>query len=113
MLESEAFAIAARLPVAMRRSLGCVTDVEGMRRNREDAIEVIRVARESGNPEFPGLAASPEAAALPPARVKQPTRHGPAHVPPPFVDTGAPSVLAEDGSTPPDPSALRYVGRFR
>lgn len=113
MLESEAFAIAARLHVVMRRSLGRVTDVEWMIRNREYAIEVVRVAREQGNPELQDLATKLEAAVLPAVRVKQPTSRGPAFVPPPIVDTGAPSVLADDGSTPTDPSAPRYVGRLR
>ena len=86
MLESEKFAIAARLHVVLRRKLGRVTDVDWMVKNREYALEVLRVAREQRDPEFSELADAFEAALLP--RPAAPVREAPRRVsaPPPLED---------------------------
>jgi hypothetical protein len=56
MLESEKFAIAARLHVVLRRKVGRITDVEWMVRNRDYAVEIIRVSREQHDEEIRELA---------------------------------------------------------
>jgi len=66
MLESEKYAIAASLHVVLRRKLGRVTDVDWMVKNRDYALEVLRVAREQRDPELVALAARFEAAIVPP-----------------------------------------------
>lgn len=65
MLESEKFALAARLHVCLRRKVGRVTDVEWMVRNNEYAREIVRFAREQGDVELGELAQKLEAAFLP------------------------------------------------
>lgn len=52
MLDSEKLGIAAHLHVLMRRRLERVTDVEWMVRNREYAVEVIRLCRASEHAEL-------------------------------------------------------------
>lgn len=64
MLDSEKFAIAARLHVALRRANGRVTDVEWLLKSPEYAREIIKVARGEPNPDLNGLADKLEAAML-------------------------------------------------
>ena len=56
MLDSEKFAIAARLHVMLRRKAGRVTDVEWMVKNEEYAQELLRFADEQGDAELSELA---------------------------------------------------------
>jgi hypothetical protein len=66
MLESEKFALAARLHVSLRRKVGRVTDVEWMVKNTDYAREIVRFAREQNEAELAELADKLEAALLPP-----------------------------------------------
>jgi uncharacterized protein YgfB (UPF0149 family) len=49
MLESERFAVAARLHVALRRITGRVTDTEWLAKNHEYANEIAKFARKSSH----------------------------------------------------------------
>ncbi|HEX7640008.1 MAG TPA: hypothetical protein VF457_16545 [Burkholderiaceae bacterium] len=106
MNEVETFAIAARLHVVLRRTLGRVTDVEWMTRNREYAQEVLRVARGHDSAELRDLADKFEQALSPRQRASgfaiTPTRVAPA--------------VAAEAIVPPRPQAAaqeRYVGGLR
>jgi hypothetical protein len=47
MLESDRFALAARMHVLLRRTTGRVTDTEWLAKNAEYATEIVRFARQS------------------------------------------------------------------
>ena len=111
MHQSDAFAIAARLYVAMRQKLGRITDVQWMLKNAEYADEVIRLAKSQVGTEMADLAEK-FAASL--ASQIERTNGGvlnsqtPASNADPRVGPAKPSELA--GQEEP---AHRYVGRLR
>ncbi|MBS1210694.1 MAG: hypothetical protein H6R19_3092 [Proteobacteria bacterium] len=65
MLDSEKYALAARLHVHLRRKLGRITDVEWMVKNAEYANEILRLARQQQDSEITGLVDRYEAGLLP------------------------------------------------
>lgn len=106
MLENEKFAIAAHLHVLLRRKVGRVTDVEWIVKNRDYAIEVVRIARAEKQPELDewadkleGVLQGLRSAARPAAPVTPAPPAAPAR--PPFRDSEF------------DSSGTRYVGRLR
>lgn len=105
MLETEIFAVAARLHVVMRRSLGRVTDVQWMTKNRDYAFEIIRLAREKADPELLDLAAKLEALLVARQQGPMPVQAatGPGHAP-------APAPASRPAA---EPAASRYVGSLR
>ena len=113
MLDSEKFAIAARLHVVLRRVNGRVTDVEWMIRSPEYAREVIRVARTEDHPELLRLADKLASALLPPAPAPKPERRAspPAATPREASDFGASGFAASDFE--PAVTRQRYVGTLR
>ena len=93
MLDSEKLGIAAHLHVLMRRRLERVTDVEWMVRNRDYALEVIRLCRASEHAELHPWADKLEGAF--------------AAVEPP------PAKPVDDKSAGQTGAGARYVGRLR
>jgi len=112
MTEVETFAIAARLHVVIRRTLGRVTDVEWMTKNRDYALEVVRVAREADNAEMRDLATKFEVAMNSQNRCEPLPRRALATAQPAgdLVAAGLPAAPAEATA---NPDASRYVGRLR
>lgn len=110
MLESEKFAIAARLHVVLRRKVGRITDVEWMVRNREYAIEIIRVAREQDDDEFRELADKCEAVFAPRPAAARPPRS--VSMPPPLADA-RPASPAAARNPLAGQVVSRYVGGLR
>ena len=106
MLESERFALAARLHVVLRRTTGRVTDTEWLAKNSDYASEIVRFAKKSsqdqGNLELSALAERLEEALGLAPRDKESRR----------ATFGAPSEVRAD--TPSTVTASnRYVGGLR
>ena len=109
MLESEKFAIAARLHVVLRRKVGRVTDVEWMVANRDYANEVLRVSRAQEDAEIRELAEKFASIFAPPERAS-----GRSVSMPPVLEAlrGGASAPARKNPLAGQPVA-RYVGSLR
>jgi hypothetical protein len=111
--EVDRIAVAAHMHVLMRRRLGRATDVEWMAKNRDYAMEIIRLATESPHTDlhewaaklaglFGAVAARPDPAA-------PPVRRDPVAAPP-----ATPGADPDDSGKPDDPrAARRYVTSLR
>jgi len=95
MLDSEKLGIAAHLHVLLRRKLERVTDVQWMVRNREYALEVIRLCRTSFHPDLHQWADKLEATLV--------ADEAPRPKPLPAEVKASPSARVES----------RYIGRLR
>jgi hypothetical protein len=115
MLESEKFALAARLHVSLRRKVGRVTDVEWMVKNTDYAREIVRFAREQNEAELAELADKLEAALFPPKPAgASPAAASAAASAAPSAVLGDLRDLASAALSAVQPaSASRYVGSLR